>query len=36
MMWVIKHMSGRVLFVTSDEFIADNRRNMWWIVVLIG
>ena len=32
MMWAIKHKSGRVLFVTSDEFIADNRRKMGWIV----
>ena len=31
-MWAIKHKSGRVLFVTSDEFIADNRRKMGWIV----
>lgn len=35
MMWAIKHKSGRVLFVTSDEFIADNRRKMGWIVELI-
>ena len=28
----VRHKSGRVLFVTSDEFIADNRRNMGWIV----
>ena len=32
MMWAIKHKSGRVLFVTSDEFIADNRKKMGWIV----
>lgn len=32
MKWTIKHKSGRVLFVTSDEFIADNRRKMEWIV----
>lgn len=32
MMWAIKHKSGLVLFVTSDEFIADNRRKMGWIV----
>lgn len=32
MMWAIKHKSGRVLFTTSDEFIADNRRDMGWIV----
>lgn len=32
MMWDIKHKSGRVLFVTSDEFIAENRRKMGWIV----
>lgn len=32
MMWAIKHKSGRVLFVTSDEFIAENRRKMGWIV----
>lgn len=32
MMWAIKHKSGRVLFVTSDEFIAENRRKMGWKV----
>lgn len=32
MKWTIKHKSGRVLFVTSDEFIAENRRKMGWIV----
>ena len=32
MIWAIKHKSGRVLFVISDEFIADNRRKMGWIV----
>lgn len=32
MRWAIKHKSGRTLFVTSDEFIANNRRNMGWIV----
>lgn len=32
MRWAIKHKSGRTLFVTSDEFIADNRRKMGWIV----
>lgn len=32
MSWAIKHKSGRTLFVTSDEFIADNRRKMGWIV----
>lgn len=32
MRWVIKHKSGRTLFVTSDEFIANNRRKMGWIV----
>ena len=32
MMWDIKHKSGCVLFVTSDEFIAENRRKMGWIV----
>ncbi len=32
MKWAIKHKSGRTLFVTSDEFIADNRRKMGWIV----
>ncbi|MBF4541137.1 hypothetical protein [Salmonella enterica] len=32
MKWAIKHKSGRVLFVTSDEFIAENRREMGWIV----
>lgn len=30
--WDIKHKSGRTLFVTSDEFIANNRRKMGWIV----
>lgn len=32
MRWDIKHKSGRTLFVTSDEFIANNRRKMGWIV----
>lgn len=32
MRWAIKHKSGRTLLVTSDEFIADNRRKMGWIV----
>ena len=32
MKWAIKHKSGRTLFVTSDEFIADNRRKMGWVV----
>lgn len=32
MRWAIKHKSGRALFVTSDEFIANNRRKMGWIV----
>lgn len=32
MRWVIKHKSGRTLFVTSDEFIANNRKKMGWIV----
>lgn len=32
MRWAIKHKSGRTLFVTSDEFIASNRRKMDWIV----
>ncbi|AYR02281.1 hypothetical protein KGB51_gp33 [Escherichia phage C1] len=32
MRWAIKHKSGRTLFVTSDEFIASNRRKMGWIV----
>lgn len=32
MRWAIKHKSGRTLFVTSDEFIANNRRKMDWIV----
>lgn len=32
MRWAIKHKSGRTLFVTSDEFIANNRREMGWIV----
>ena len=32
MKWAIKHKSGRTLFVTSDEFIANNRKEMGWIV----
>lgn len=32
MRWAIKHKSGRTLFVTSDEFIANNRRKMGWMV----
>lgn len=32
MKWAIKHKSGRTLFVTSDEFVANNRREMGWIV----
>ena len=32
MRWAIKHKSGRTLFVTSDEFVANNRRDMGWIV----
>ena len=32
MRWAIKHKSGRTLFITSDEFIASNRRKMGWIV----
>ena len=32
MRWAIKHKSDRTLFVTSDEFIANNRREMGWIV----
>lgn len=32
MKWAIKHKSGRTLFVTSDEFIANNRGKMGWIV----
>lgn len=32
MRWAIKHKSGRTLFVTSNEFIANNRRKMGWIV----
>lgn len=32
MRWAIKHKSGRTLFITSDEFIANNRRKMGWIV----
>lgn len=32
MRWAIKHKSGRTLFVTSDKFIANNRRKMGWIV----
>lgn len=31
-MWAVKHKSGRVLFVTSDERTANNRRDMGWIV----
>lgn len=32
MRWAIKYKSVRTLFVTSDEFIANNRRKMGWIV----
>ncbi|QNR52460.1 hypothetical protein [Escherichia phage vB_EcoS_swi2] len=32
MRWAINHKSGRTLFVTSDKFIANNRRKMGWIV----
>lgn len=32
MRWAIKHKSGRALFVTSDEFIANNRKEMGWLV----
>lgn len=32
MRWAIKHKSGRTLFIASDEFIANNRRKMGWIV----
>lgn len=32
MRWAIKHKSGRTLFVTEDEFIANNRKEMGWIV----
>lgn len=32
MRWAIKHKSGRALFVTSDEFIANNRKEMGWMV----
>lgn len=32
MRWAIKHKSGRTLFVTSDEFIANNRKEMGWMV----
>lgn len=32
MRWAIKHKSGRTMFVTSDEFIANNRREMGWKV----
>lgn len=32
MRWAIKHKSGRTLFVTSDKFIANNRKEMGWIV----
>lgn len=31
MRWAIKHKSGRTLFVTSDGFIANNRKEMGWI-----
>lgn len=34
-MWAVKHKSGRVLFVTSDECTANNRRDMGWIVDVI-
>lgn len=32
MKWAIKHKSGRTLFIASDEFVANNRREMGWIV----
>ena len=32
MRWAIKHKSDRTLFVTSDEFIANNRKEMGWVV----
>lgn len=32
MRWAIKHKSGRTLFVTSDGFIANNRKEMGWVV----
>lgn len=32
MRWAINHKSGRTLFLTSDEFIANNRREMGWRV----
>lgn len=32
MRWAIKHKSGRTLFVTSDKFIANNRKEMGWMV----
>jgi len=31
-MWDIKHKSGTLLFTTSDESVADNRRTMGWVV----
>lgn len=31
-MWAVKHKSGRVLFVTSNERTANNRKDMGWIV----
>lgn len=31
-MWSVKHKSGTVLFVTSCERTASNRREMGWIV----
>ena len=32
MRWAIKHKSGRTLFETSNEFIANNRSKMGCIV----
>lgn len=32
MTWIVRHKSGRELFRTDDEFIADNRRKMGWVV----
>lgn len=31
-MWAVKHKSGTVLFVTSCERTASNRREMGWVV----
>lgn len=32
MTWSIRHKSGREVFRTDDEFIANNRKEMGWNV----